>query len=57
MGTVRNFPAAVVLSDGRMLVASGQFGDAVDMDDLTSVEVFAADGSGSAALPPMTTAR
>jgi hypothetical protein len=53
MGTERAYAAAAVLSDGRMLVASGYDGAAA----LASVEVLAADGSGWAALPSMATAR
>jgi hypothetical protein len=52
-GGPRAYAAAAVLSDGRMLVASGYDGD----DSLASVEVLAADGSGWAALPPMAAAR
>jgi hypothetical protein len=54
MGSPRAYAVAAVLSDGRMLVASG-YDD--DDHDLASVEVLAADGSGWAALPPMATAR
>jgi hypothetical protein len=57
MGTARAYPAAAVLSDGRMLVAGGFSGEAGDEQVLTSVEVLAADGSGWAALPSMATAR
>jgi hypothetical protein len=54
MGTARAFAAAVVLSDGRMLVAGGVGGGAAEP---ASAEVLAADGSGWVALPPMATAR
>jgi hypothetical protein len=46
-----------VLSDGRMLVASGCNEVDDDIHGLASAEVLAADGSGWAALPPMATAR
>jgi hypothetical protein len=54
MGTERTLAAAAVLSDGRMLVASG-FADGGQV--IASAEVLAADGSGWAALPPMAAAR
>jgi hypothetical protein len=54
MGSPRAYAVAAVLSDGRMLVASGYDDDG---HDLALVEVLAADGSGWAALPPMATAR
>jgi hypothetical protein len=54
MRTTRAFPAAAVLSDGRVLVAGGFDGGE---DDLASAEVLAADGSGWAAPAPMATAR
>jgi hypothetical protein len=57
MGTVRAFPAAAVLSDGRMLVAGGFGVEGQDIPSLASVEVLAADGSSWAALPPMTATR
>jgi hypothetical protein len=53
MGTARADAAAAVLSDGRMLVA----GSSGDINDVASVEVLAADGSGWATLEPMATAR
>jgi hypothetical protein len=58
MGGPRVYAAAAVLSDGRMLVASGYNDDGDSLlDSLASVEVLAADGSGWTALPPMATAR
>jgi hypothetical protein len=54
MGSPRACAAAAVLSDGRMLVAGG-YDDG--QDGLASVEVLAADGSGWAALPPMSATR
>jgi hypothetical protein len=53
MGGPRAYAAAAVLSDGRMLVASGYDGD----DSIASVEVLAADGSGWTALRSMAAAR
>ena len=53
MGGPRAYAAVAVLSDGRMLVASGYDGNV----SLASAEVLAADGSGWAALPPMAAAR
>jgi hypothetical protein len=57
MGSRRAYAVAAVLSDGRLLVASGCNEFDNDIHGLASAEVLAADGSGWAALPPMATAR